>query len=123
MAVMAESWPVATAHRIHADQAAVAAERHRRDDATVALSTEFTELLGGAAPIALAPMGGSAGGALAAAVSRGGGFGMLGAGDGDREWLDREASIVASGTDQPWGVGFPMAAASPQPLPWALPEP
>lgn len=57
-------------------------------------------------PIALAPMGGSAGGALAAAVSRGGGFGMLGAGDGNREWLDREASIVASGTDQPWGVGF-----------------
>lgn len=84
----------------------MAAHRHRRDDATVALSTEFTELLGVRHPIALAPMGGSAGGALAAAVSRGGGFGMLGAGDGDREWLDREASIVASGTDQPWGVGF-----------------
>src|SRR5215831_16079026 len=57
-------------------------------------------------PIALAPMGGSAGGALAAAVSRGGGLGMLGSGNGDREWLDRELPIVASGTDRAWGVGF-----------------
>ena len=72
----------------------------------MALSTEFTELFGVRHPIALAPMGGSAGGALAAAVSRGGGLGMLGAGDGDREWLDRELPIVASGTDHPWGVGF-----------------
>jgi nitronate monooxygenase len=31
---------------------------------------------------------------------------MLGAGGGDREWLAREAPIVASGTDQPWGVGL-----------------
>ncbi|GAA2634650.1 hypothetical protein GCM10010399_79160 [Dactylosporangium fulvum] len=48
----------------------------------MALSTRFTELFGVRHPIALAPMGGSAGGALAAAVSRGGGFGMLGAGTG-----------------------------------------
>ncbi|MER7892112.1 nitronate monooxygenase [Micromonospora sp. NPDC094482] len=72
----------------------------------MALSTEFTKLFGVRHPIALAPMGGSAGGALAAAVSRGGGLGMLGAADGDRQWLDRELPIVASGTDQPWGVGF-----------------
>lgn len=77
----------------------------------MALSTEFTTLLGVRHPIALAPMGGSAGGSLAAAVSRGGGLGMLGAGGGDREWLDREAALVASGTDRPWGVGF---------LTWAL---
>ncbi|GAA0408209.1 hypothetical 2-nitropropane dioxygenase [Acrocarpospora corrugata] len=70
------------------------------------LSTAFTELFGVRHPIALAPMGGSAGGALAAAVSRGGGLGMLGAGNGDREWLDRELPIVTSSTDQPWGVGF-----------------
>jgi len=70
------------------------------------LSTRFTQLFGVRHPIALAPMGGSAGGALAAAVSRGGGLGMLGAGSGDREWLDRELPIVAAGTDQPWGVGF-----------------
>ena len=72
----------------------------------MALSTQFTKLFGVRHPIALAPMGGSAGGALAAAVSRGGGLGMLGAGNGDREWLDREVPIVASSTDQPWGVGF-----------------
>jgi nitronate monooxygenase len=70
------------------------------------LSTRFTELFGVRYPIALAPMGGSAGGALAAAVSRGGGLGMLGAGPGQREWLDRELPIVASATDKPWGVGF-----------------
>ncbi|MEO3819637.1 nitronate monooxygenase [Plantactinospora sp. B24E8] len=72
----------------------------------MALSTEFTELFGIRHPIALAPMGGSAGGALAAAVASSGGLGMLGAAFGDREWLDREARIVASRTDQPWGVGF-----------------
>jgi len=72
----------------------------------MALSTEFTKLLGVRHPIALAPMGGSAGGALASAVSRGGGLGMLGGGTGDRQWLDRELPIVASQTSQPWGVGF-----------------
>jgi nitronate monooxygenase len=72
----------------------------------MALSTEFTRLFGIRHPIASAPMGGSAGGALAAAVSRGGGFGLVGAGGGDRQWLDRELPIVASGTAGPWGVGF-----------------
>jgi nitronate monooxygenase len=70
------------------------------------LSTRFTQLFGVRHPIVLAPMGGSAGGALAAAVSRGGGLGMLGSGSGEREWLDREAPIVTAGTDRPWGVGF-----------------
>jgi nitronate monooxygenase len=72
----------------------------------VALSTAFTDLLGLRHPIAQAPLGGSAGGALAAAVSNAGGLGMLGAAHGDREWLDREAPIVVSGTRNPWGVGF-----------------
>ncbi|MGW6142671.1 NAD(P)H-dependent flavin oxidoreductase [Streptomyces sp. NPDC055140] len=71
----------------------------------MALSTAFTEMFGVRHPIALAPMGGSAGGALAAAVSRGGGFGFLGGAFGDPEWLAREVAIVA-GTDSPWGVGF-----------------
>ncbi|WP_116950247.1 NAD(P)H-dependent flavin oxidoreductase [Jiangella endophytica] len=70
------------------------------------LSTAFTDLFGLRHPIALAPMGGSAGGALASAVSRAGGFGMLGAALGDRAWLDREAPIVASDPALPWGVGF-----------------
>jgi nitronate monooxygenase len=72
----------------------------------MALSTEFTRMFDVRHPIALAPMGGSAGGALAAAVSRGGGLGLLGAGNGNRKWLDRELPIVTEGTDKPWGIGF-----------------
>jgi nitronate monooxygenase len=67
-------------------------------------STAFTRLLGVRHPIASAPMGGSAGGALAAAVSRGGGLGMVGG--GDRDWLDRELPIAAAEAGGPWGVGF-----------------
>ncbi|GAB3831471.1 hypothetical protein GCM10027610_021650 [Dactylosporangium cerinum] len=70
------------------------------------MTTRFTTLAGVRHPIMLAPMGGSAGGALAAAVSRAGGLGMLGAADGNRAWLDREVPIVAAGTDRPWGIGF-----------------
>ena len=70
------------------------------------LSTSFTRLFSLRHPIALAPMGGSAGGALTAAVSNGGGLGLLGGGSGDLDWLDRELPIVAAGTGQPWGVGF-----------------
>ncbi|HEY3976384.1 MAG TPA: nitronate monooxygenase [Streptosporangiaceae bacterium] len=71
----------------------------------MALSTAFTELFSVPHPIALAPMGGSAGGALAAAVSNGGGLGLLGGG-GDPDWLDRELPVVAAGTSRPWGVGL-----------------
>ncbi|MGW6398168.1 NAD(P)H-dependent flavin oxidoreductase [Streptomyces sp. NPDC055134] len=71
----------------------------------MAFSTAFTEMFGVRYPIALAPMGGSAGGALAAAVSRGGGFGILGGASGDPEWLAREVPFVAN-TGSPWGVGF-----------------
>lgn len=69
------------------------------------LPTAFTELFGVRHPIALAPMGGSAGGALAAAVSRGGGLGLVGVGGGERELLERELPIAA-GAGLPWGVGF-----------------
>ncbi|MFE9880307.1 NAD(P)H-dependent flavin oxidoreductase [Streptomyces sp. NPDC005784] len=69
------------------------------------LSTAFTKLLGVQHPIVLAPMGGSAGGELAAAVSCGGGLGLVGAGGGDPAWLARELPIVA-GAGKPWGVGF-----------------
>jgi nitronate monooxygenase len=72
----------------------------------MALSTPFTRLLSVQHPIASAPMGGFAGGALTAAVSNGGGLGLLGGGHGDLDWLDRELPIVADGTGKPWGVGF-----------------
>jgi nitronate monooxygenase len=75
------------------------------------LSTRFTELFSLLHPIALAPMGGSAGGALAAAVSNGGGLGLVGGGRGDPDWLDRELRIVAEGTNKAWGVGFLSWAA------------
>ncbi|MBB6400257.1 NAD(P)H-dependent flavin oxidoreductase YrpB (nitropropane dioxygenase family) [Actinomadura coerulea] len=68
-------------------------------------STAFTEMSGVRYPIALAPMGGSAGGALAAAVSRAGGLGLLGSANGDAEWPAREAPTVAA-TGKPWGIGF-----------------
>jgi nitronate monooxygenase len=72
----------------------------------MALSTAFTRLLSVAHPVALAPMGGCAGGALAAAVSNGGGLGLVGGGREERQWLDRELAIVAASTTKPWGVGF-----------------
>lgn len=75
------------------------------------LTTTFTELVGVRHPVVSAPMGGSAGGALAAAVSNGGGLGLVGGGRGQHEWLDRELALVAAQTDEPWGVGF---------LTWAL---
>ncbi|MGW3571060.1 NAD(P)H-dependent flavin oxidoreductase [Streptomyces sp. NPDC000941] len=71
------------------------------------LSTAFTELFGVEHPIALAPMGGSAGGALTAAVSRGGGLGLLGSGNGDQDWLARELPVLVDEcAGKPWGIGF-----------------
>lgn len=72
----------------------------------MALPTAFTDLFGIRHPVALAPMGGSAGGALAAAVSNGGGLGLVGGGAGDADWLERELAIAAEGAAGPWGVGF-----------------
>jgi nitronate monooxygenase len=72
----------------------------------MALRTAFTELFGVRHPIALAPLGETAGGELAAAVSNAGGLGLLGGGPGRRAWLDRELPILAERASQPWGVGF-----------------
>lgn len=85
------------------------------------LRTPFTELMGITHPIVLAPMGGSAGGELAAAVSEGGGLGLVGGGRGDDPaWLDRELGLVAERTAAPWGVGFLSWAASPAAVRHAL---
>jgi nitronate monooxygenase len=78
----------------------------------MALRTAFTGLLGLEHPIALAPMGGASGGALAAAVSNGGGLGIIGAGREDPGWLARELEIITGRTTGPWGVGFQTWAAS-----------
>lgn len=54
------------------------------------LRTALTEMSGIDHPVVLAFMGDVAGGALAAAVSEGGGLGVIGAGRGDLTWLARE---------------------------------
>jgi nitronate monooxygenase len=75
--------------------------------------TAFTEFFAVRYPIALAPMGGSAGGALAAAVSNGGGLGLLGGGNGwDRDWFVHaaRARTGAAREKPPFGaVSFPVS--------------
>ena len=68
-----------------------------------ALNTRLTQTLGLRHPIISAPMAFAAGGALAAAVSRAGGLGLIGGGYGDPAWLEEQFKIAA-GT--PVGVGF-----------------
>ncbi|KAA0098173.1 nitronate monooxygenase [Mycolicibacterium sp. P1-18] len=70
------------------------------------LRSALTDMFGIEHPIVLAPMGGVAGGRLAAAVAEGGGLGMIGGGRGDAEWLRRECDLAASGTKRPWGIGL-----------------
>jgi nitronate monooxygenase len=84
------------------------------------LRTAFTDLFDVMHPVALAPMGGSAGGALAAAVSNGGGLGLVGGSRNDRDWCERELTAVAEQTDEPWGVGFLTWALTPDALHAAL---
>jgi nitronate monooxygenase len=86
----------------------------------MALLTPFTELFSVRHPIALAPMGGLAGGALAAAVSNGGGLGLVGGGRSTPDWLDRELAIVAGRTSEPWGVGLLSWAVGPATVERAL---
>jgi nitronate monooxygenase len=84
------------------------------------LSTAFTQSLSVRHPVASAPMGDVAGGALAAAVSNGGGLGLVGGGGGERSWLERELAIVIGSTDRPWGVGFLSWALEVETLRWTL---
>lgn len=82
------------------------------------LRTPLTEMVGIEHPIVLAPMGGVAGGALAAAVSEGGGLGMVGSGGPD--WLERECALARAGTDKPWGIGMLAWAVDDAVLGWAV---
>lgn len=66
-------------------------------------TTALTERLGIRHPILLAPMGAVSGGALAAAVTRAGGLGLIGPGYADEAWIDRE--FDAAGNTQV-GIGF-----------------
>ncbi len=70
------------------------------------IATALTDMFGLDHPIVLGPMGGVAGGRLAAAVSNAGGLGMVGGGYGDPDWLDTELALVKAQTNRPWGVGL-----------------
>ena len=67
------------------------------------IATRLTESLGIKHPILLAPMDLVSDGRLAAAVSRAGGFGIIGGGYGDEAWLEREMDAAG---DARVGVGF-----------------
>jgi nitronate monooxygenase len=75
------------------------------------LRTGFTELLSIEHPIALAPMSGCAGGALAAAVCNAGGLGLIGGGREGLDWCVEQVQLMLRHTERPWGIGF---------LTWAL---
>lgn len=68
--------------------------------------TALTEMFHLRHPIMLAPMGGVAGGHLAATVSNAGGLGLVGGGYGDPAWLHAELSRVKRETAKAWGVGL-----------------
>lgn len=71
------------------------------------IHTRICDLLGVEHPILNAPMGGVAGGALAAAVSNAGGFGMIG-GTSSRgpAWLRQEIRAARDRTNRTFGIGF-----------------
>ncbi|MDP2084623.1 MAG: nitronate monooxygenase [Gemmobacter sp.] len=70
---------------------------------SAALPTRFTVRFGLTHPVALAPMAGAAGGALAGAVARAGGLGLLGGGYGDADWIAAEWDRAGGA---PIGIGF-----------------
>jgi nitronate monooxygenase len=68
-----------------------------------AISNRLTRTLNIRHPVISAPMHLAAGGALAAAVSRAGGLGLIGGGYGDSTWLDQQFEAAEA---QRVGVGF-----------------
>lgn len=69
--------------------------------------TRLCEVLNIDHPILNAPMGGTATGALAAAVSNAGGFGMIGGtSGGGPDWLAAQIASARAKTARPFGVGF-----------------
>lgn len=67
------------------------------------MRTRLTDAFGLKVPIIQAPMAFVAGGALAAAVSRAGGLGLIGGGYGDADWIEDQFDIAG---DAPVGLGL-----------------
>ncbi len=79
------------------------------------LSTDWSRSIGIDVPIVNAPMGGAAGGALAAAVSRAGGLGMIGMGSSaTTAKLKAELPHVAN-LNRPFGIGLVEWVTAAQP--------
>lgn len=78
----------------------------------MSLETPLTDLLGIRYPIIQAPMAFGAGGALAAAVTGGGGLGLIGGGYGEADWLEEQ--YQAAGNSR-FGVGFITWSLAEQP--------
>jgi nitronate monooxygenase len=69
------------------------------------MRTWLTDQFGLAVPVVSAPMGGVAGGALAAAVSRAGALGMVGVGAlATPDWVTEQCALASRGA--PFGVGL-----------------
>jgi enoyl-[acyl-carrier protein] reductase II len=73
-------------------------------------TNRVTDLLGIQYPILQGAMAWIAGGRLAGAVSQAGGLGIIGAGDADRAWVEREIRRVREVTDRPFGVNLMMTS-------------
>jgi nitronate monooxygenase len=74
---------------------------------TTMIRTRLCELLTIDHPILNAPMAGTAGAALAAAVSEAGGFGMIGGTSrGGPDWLRAQIRAARAHTARPFGAGF-----------------
>jgi nitronate monooxygenase len=69
------------------------------------ISTPLTSLLGVRHPVLSAPMAIIAGSRLVAAVGEAGGFGILGGGYGDKDWLELETTKLQQ-CSAPFGIGF-----------------
>ena len=71
----------------------------------MSITTTVTQLLSIEYPILLAPMDRVADARLTAAVSAAGGFGLLGGGYGDQQWLSQELDLLERSKAR-FGVGF-----------------
>jgi nitronate monooxygenase len=76
------------------------------------LANRLTDALGVSHPIISAPMAYAAGGALAAAVTRAGGLGLIGGGYGDAGWIDEQFDAARG---ERVGIGFITWSAARKP--------
>ncbi|MFE6779306.1 NAD(P)H-dependent flavin oxidoreductase [Streptomyces sp. NPDC057702] len=81
------------------------------------ISTKLTQLLAIDHPVVCAPMGSVSGGQLAAAVTRAGGLGLVGASYGDAAFIDEHLARAAEAGGV-WGVGCVMFTFDTRPGLW-----